>query len=99
MFQQMGIPFVQGGASSTAQSSKPVAGWEHSLNPGEEFIIVSDANAVGVEQQVINAGIGLDPLNEFEKTGVQRRLAAGELQDFNSTFAIHDALNAPLQIL
>src|SRR2546430_12559259 len=29
---------------------------------------------------------------------MQRRLAAGKLEDFNSSFAVNDALNAPLQI-
>lgn len=35
LFTQMGITAVQGGASSTALSAKPVAGWEKALNPGE----------------------------------------------------------------
>src|SRR6202050_5284834 len=37
LFQQLGIAVAQGGSTtgSTLQTTKPVAGWEHSLNPGE----------------------------------------------------------------
>jgi hypothetical protein len=36
-FQQLGIAVAQGGSTtgSTLQTTKPVAGWEHSLNPGD----------------------------------------------------------------
>src|SRR5947208_7154522 len=59
MFQQMGIPFVQGGASSTAQSSKPVAGWEHSLNPGESVagvLVSGDFSITGLGTVTYNDG-------------------------------------------
>src|SRR5206468_11121145 len=59
MFQQMGIPFVQGGASSTAQSSKPVAGWEHSLNPGEAVagvLVSGDMSITGLGTVTYNDG-------------------------------------------
>ena len=69
-----------------------------SRQPGKELFILCDANAIGVEQKVIDARVLLDPFDEFKEFRMQRRLAARELQDFNSTFAIHDALNAPLQI-
>jgi SpoIVB peptidase S55 len=37
MFQQLGITVAQGGSTtgSTLQTTKPAAGWEHSLNPGD----------------------------------------------------------------
>jgi hypothetical protein len=37
LFQQLGITVAQGGSTtgSTLQTTKPVAGWEHSLNPGD----------------------------------------------------------------
>ncbi len=37
LFQQLGIAVAQGGSTtgSTLQTTKPVAGWEHSLNPGD----------------------------------------------------------------
>jgi hypothetical protein len=37
VFQQLGIAVAQGGSTtgSTLQTTKPVAGWEHSLNPGD----------------------------------------------------------------
>ncbi len=39
-FQQMGMSVAGGGSSSTMQSSKPVAGWEHSLQPGDAVTAV-----------------------------------------------------------
>jgi hypothetical protein len=37
LFQRLGITVAQGGSTtgSTLQTTKPVAGWEHSLNPGD----------------------------------------------------------------
>src|SRR5580658_589114 len=37
LFQQLGITVAQGGSTtgSTLQTTKPVTGWEHSLNPGD----------------------------------------------------------------
>jgi hypothetical protein len=37
LFQQLGIAVAQGGSTtgSTLQTTKPAAGWEHSLNPGD----------------------------------------------------------------
>src|SRR5213083_1445242 len=52
--------------------------------PGEKLMVVNDAHAVGVEQKVVDAGIALNPFDEFKKPGMQRRLAAGKLEDFNS---------------
>ena len=34
-FQQMGMTVAAGGASSTLTDSKPVPGWQHSLQPGD----------------------------------------------------------------
>jgi hypothetical protein len=70
-----------------------------SREAGKELVLVCDANAIGVKQKVIDARVLLDPFDEFKELRMQRWLAAGELQDFNSTFAIHDTLNASLQIL
>lgn len=35
VFEQLGMVAVQGGGASTIDSPKPVAGWEHALQPGE----------------------------------------------------------------
>ena len=35
LFQQMGITAVQGGGGGDIRTTKPAAGWEKSLNPGE----------------------------------------------------------------
>jgi hypothetical protein len=37
LFQQMGLTVAAGGASSTARDSKPAAGWQTSLQPGDAF--------------------------------------------------------------
>src|SRR2546430_11502677 len=58
--------------------------------PGEKLIVVNDAHAVGVEQKVVDAGIALNPFDELKKPWMQRRLAAGKLEDFNSSFAVND---------
>ena len=67
--------------------------------PGEELFISSDANTVGVQQNVIDPRVVLNPPDQFKKPGVQRRLAAGKLQDFDPALAVHNPLNPPLQIL
>ena len=35
IFQQMGVHAVQGAGGVLTNGSKPAAGWEHALNPGE----------------------------------------------------------------
>ncbi|MGA2595912.1 MAG: hypothetical protein ABSH09_02760 [Bryobacteraceae bacterium] len=39
-FQQLGMSVAGGGSSSTMQNAKPVAGWEHSLQPGDAVTAV-----------------------------------------------------------
>ena len=59
LFQQLGIPVVQGGAASGAQTSKPVAGWEHSLNPGESVagaLVSGDFSITGLGTVTYNDG-------------------------------------------
>src|SRR3989440_7840743 len=48
---------------------------------------------------VIDIRISVQPAEQFEKARMQRRFAAGQLENFNFTFAVNDALNAALQIL
>jgi hypothetical protein len=58
-FQQMGIPVSQGGASSEMHTSKPVAGWEHSLNPGESVagvLVSGDFSITGLGTVTYNDG-------------------------------------------
>src|ERR1035438_2124824 len=60
-FQQMGIQVVQGGAatSSGTLTSKPVAGWEHSLNPGESVagvLVDGDMSVTGLGTVTYNDG-------------------------------------------
>ena len=59
MFQQMGIKVAQGGAGTTTHSSKPVAGWEHSLNPGESVagvLVDGDMSVTGLGTVTYNDG-------------------------------------------
>jgi len=76
-----------------------IAAPRRSRQPGDELFLVGDANAVGVEQNVVNPWIILNPAHQFEKLRMQRRFATGQLQNLNAALAIHDALNPPLQIL
>ncbi len=59
MFQQMGVNAVQGGAAATMTSSKPVAGWQHSLNPGETIagaLVTGDMSVSGLGTVTYNDG-------------------------------------------
>jgi hypothetical protein len=59
MFRQMGIAVAQGGAGTTTHSSKPVAGWEHSLNPGESVagvLVDGDMSVTGLGTVTYNDG-------------------------------------------
>src|SRR5581483_7236745 len=59
MFRQMGISVAQGGAGTTTHSAKPVAGWEHSLNPGEAVagvLVDGDMSITGLGTVTYNDG-------------------------------------------
>jgi len=59
MFQQMGIAAVQGGAAAGALNSKPVAGWQQSLNPGESvagILVDGDMSVSGLGTVTYNDG-------------------------------------------
>ena len=59
MFQQLGIHAVQGGAAAGALASKPVAGWEHSLNPGDTVagvLVDGDMSVSGLGTVTYNDG-------------------------------------------
>jgi hypothetical protein len=48
MFQQMGLRTVQGSGGVLTHGSKPAAGWEHALNPGESVATVLVDGDMGV---------------------------------------------------
>ena len=59
MFRQLGIAVAQGGAGTTTHTSKPVAGWEHSLNPGESVagvLVDGDMSVTGLGTVTYNDG-------------------------------------------
>jgi hypothetical protein len=59
IFQQMGITAVQGGAATGTLTSKPVAGWQHSLNPGETVagvLVDGDMSVSGLGTVTYNDG-------------------------------------------
>src|SRR5262249_38382485 len=60
IFQQLGITAVQGGAVAAGQQgSKPVAGWEHSLNPGDAVagvLVNGDFSVTGLGTVTYNDG-------------------------------------------
>ncbi len=59
MFQQMGVRPVQGGATGTLMSPKPVAGWQTSLKPGESvagILVSGDMSMTGLGTVSYNDG-------------------------------------------
>jgi hypothetical protein len=56
-------------------------------------------DAIGVQQQIIDAGICLCPSDQFKELGMQRRFAAGQLQNLDATLPVDDALNPFFQIV
>jgi hypothetical protein len=48
VFQQMGLRTVQGSGGVLTHGSKPVAGWEHALNPGESVATVLVDGDMGI---------------------------------------------------
>lgn len=58
-FQQMGVRPVQGGATGTLMSPKPVAGWQNSLKPGEAvagILVSGDMSMTGLGTVSYNDG-------------------------------------------
>jgi len=59
LLRQMGITAVQGGASAANLTAKPVAGWEHTLNPGEAItglLVAGDMSVTGMGTVTYNDG-------------------------------------------
>jgi hypothetical protein len=48
VFQQMGVRTVQGAGGTSTHGSKPVAGWEHSLNPGDSVATILVDGDMGI---------------------------------------------------
>ena len=59
LFQQLGITAVQGGAAAGTLTSKPVAGWQHALNPGDSvagILVDGDMSVTGFGTVTYNDG-------------------------------------------
>jgi len=59
LFQQMGLTVAAGGASSTLSDSKPVPGWQHSLQPGDAVsavLVTGDMSVSGMCTVTYNDG-------------------------------------------
>ena len=59
LFQQMGMTVAAGGASSTLSDSKPAAGWQKSLQPGDAFsgvLVSGDMSVTGMCTVTYNDG-------------------------------------------
>lgn len=48
VFQQMGVRTVQGAGGTSTHGSKPVAGWEHALNPGDSVATILVDGDMGI---------------------------------------------------
>lgn len=58
-FEQMGVTAVQGGAAGSLTSSRPAAGWQHSLQPGEAIagvLVGGDLSITGLGTVTYNDG-------------------------------------------
>ncbi len=75
-FQQMGVRPVQGGATGTLMSPKPVAGWQNSLKPGEAVA------GVLVSGDMSMTGLGTVSYNDGKRV-----LAFGQPQKLSALFA------------
>ena len=59
LLREMGITAVQGGASATKLTAKPVAGWENALRPGESvtgILVSGDMSVTGLGTVTYNDG-------------------------------------------
>lgn len=59
LFQQLGISAVQGGATGALHSSKPAAGWENALQPGDPIagvLVSGDMSVTGLGTVTYNDG-------------------------------------------
>jgi hypothetical protein len=59
LFNQMGVAVAQGGAGSASTSSKPVAGWQDSLQPGQTVagvLVSGDMGVTGLGTVTYNDG-------------------------------------------
>ena len=59
MFQQMGITPVQGGAAARSMRTKPAAGWQNALNPGDTVagvLVSGDMSISGIGTVTYNDG-------------------------------------------
>jgi hypothetical protein len=59
VFQQLGVPVMQGAAGSELRSSKPAPGWEKALNPGETVsgvLVNGDMSVSGTGTVTYNDG-------------------------------------------
>lgn len=59
MFQQLGMTVAAGGVSSTTLNSKPVAGWQNSLQPGDAvsgILVTGDMSVSGMCTVTYNDG-------------------------------------------
>jgi hypothetical protein len=59
LFRQLGIQAVNGGASSTVQTTRPAAGWKDALNPGDAVagvLVSGDMSITGLGTVTYNDG-------------------------------------------
>jgi hypothetical protein len=59
LFQQLGVAAVQGGAGAAIQTTRPAAGWEKSLSPGEAVagvLVSGDMSITGLGTVTYNDG-------------------------------------------
>jgi hypothetical protein len=63
-----------------------------------EARVAGRADAVGVDEDVADAGVGLGPGQDVEELGVERGLTARELEDVEEALAVEDGGDAGLDL-
>jgi hypothetical protein len=68
------------------------------LRVHRESVVVREADAICIQQDVVDARIRVQPGEQLEELRMKRWLAAGELKNLDPPFAVDYALNTSLQI-
>jgi hypothetical protein len=64
----------------------------------EKGVVGREADAVGIQQHVVDAGVRVQPREQLGELRMQRRLAARERENLDAALAVDHALDARLQL-
>ena len=64
-----------------------------------EICFLRQPHAVRIQQEVVDVLVVACPFQQLEELRMQRRLAAGQLENLNAALAVDDALHALLHLV